>query len=166
MYNIIDRFMPPPATPLPPVMKGGARAALMDILAKQWSPIEVYILMFLILSIVFVREYPVEVRRNADTIIGKSLLFIAAILVSMKYSWLNGLFIALFTLLILSMSPRNKEGFEDKKKMVKMVDSANPWWVEAVLKENPIGFEEDDVSTSAVQDNNATSRSNSTRSSP
>jgi hypothetical protein len=158
--------MPPPATAVPVVMKGGARAALLDILAKQWSPIEVYILMFLILSIVFVREYPVEIRRNADTILGKTLLFIVAMFISTKYSWLNGLFIALFTLLVLSMSPRNKEGFQDKKNMVKIVDNAKPWWIEAVLKENPIGFEEEEVTTSAVQDNNATSRSNSTRSSP
>lgn len=147
-------------------MKGGAREALLDIIAKQWSPIEVYILMFLILSIVFVREYPVSIRQYADTFLGKSALFAVAIFVSMHYSWLNGLFIALFTLLVLSMSPRKTEGFQDKKTKVKMVDNANPWWVEAVLKENPIGFGEDDVTTSAVQDNNATSRSNSTRSSP
>lgn len=147
-------------------MKGGAREALLDIIAKQWSPIEVYILMFLILSIVFVREYPVPIRQYADTLLGKSALFAVAIFVSMHYSWLNGLFIALFTLLVLSMSPRKTEAFQDKKTKVKMVDNANPWWVEAVLKENPIGFGEDDVTTSAVQDNNATSRSNSTRSSP
>ena len=148
------------------VMKGGAREALLDIIAKQWSPIEVYIMMFLILSIVFVREYPVHIRRQADTLLGKSALFALAIFVSMNYSWLNGLFIALFTLLVLSMSPRKTEGFQDKTTKVKIVDNANPWWVEAVLKENPIGFGEDDVTTSAVQDNNATSRSNSTRSSP
>jgi hypothetical protein len=64
------------------------------------------------------------------------------------------------------MSPRKTEGFQDKTTKVKIVDNANPWWVEAVLKENPIGFGEDDVTTSAVQDNNATSRSNSTKSSP
>ena len=150
------------------VMKGGARAALLDIIAKQWSPIEVYILMFLILSIVFVREYPIEVRRYADTLLGKSALFAIAIFVSMNYSWLNGMFIALFTLLVLSMSPRGKEGFQEKKPSVnvKVVDNKNPWWIEAVLKENPIGFEDEKVTTSAVQDDGATSRSNSSRSSP
>ena len=150
------------------VMKGGARAALLDIIAKQWSPIEVYILMFLILSIVFVREYPVELRRYADTFLGKSALFAIAIFVSMNYSWLNGMFIALFTLLVLSMSPRGKEGFQEKKPSVnvKVVDNKNPWWIEAVLKENPIGFEDEKVTTSAVQDDGATSRSNSSRSSP
>ena len=153
-------------------MKGGARAALLDIIAKQWSPIEVYILMFLILSIVFVREYPVELRRYADTLLGKSALFAIAIFVSMNYSWLNGMFIALFTLLVLSMSPRDKErskeGFQEKKASVnvKVVDNKNPWWIEAVLKENPIGFEDEKVTTSAVQDDGATSRSNSSRSSP
>ncbi len=147
-------------------MKGGAREALMDIILKQWSPIEVYILMFLILSIVFVREYPIEVRRYADTFLGKSALFVIAIFVSMNYSWLNGMFIALFTLLVLSMSPRDTEGFQEKKTSMKMVDNKNPWWIEAVLKENPIGFEDEKVSTSAVQDDASTSRSNSSRSSP
>jgi hypothetical protein len=150
------------------VMKGGARAALLDIIAKQWSPIEVYILMFLVLSIVFVREYPIELRRYADTFLGKSALFAIAIFVSMKYSWLNGMFIALFTLLILSMSPRATEGFQEKKPSVnvKIVDNKNPWWIEAVLKEHPVGFEDEKVTTSAVQDDGATSRSNSSRSSP
>jgi hypothetical protein len=154
-----------PQTPNMP-MKGGAREALMDIILKQWSPIEVYILMFLILSIVFVREYPIEVRRYADTFLGKSALFVIAIFVSMNYSWLNGMFIALFTLLVLSMSPRDTEGFQEKKTSMKMVDNKNPWWIEAVLKENPIGFEDEKVSTSAVQDDASTSRSNSSRSSP
>uniref|UniRef100_A0A6C0K5A0 Uncharacterized protein n=1 Tax=viral metagenome TaxID=1070528 RepID=A0A6C0K5A0_9ZZZZ len=148
------------------VMKGGAREAILDIISKQWSPIEVYILVFLILSIVFVREYPVRVRRYADTPLGKSALFAASIFVSMYYSWLNGLFIALFTLLILSISPRNEEGFQDKKASVKIVDNARPWWVEAVLKENPIAFEDDRITTSAIQDGATSNRSNSTTSSP
>ena len=106
------------------VMKGGAREAILDIIARQWSPIEVYILMFLVFSIVFVREYPAELRLYADSILGKIALFSLAVFVSMKYSWLNGLFIALFTLLILSMSPRNSEGFQDAKKSnVKLVDN-------------------------------------------
>jgi len=150
-------------------MKGGAREALVDIIMKQWSPIEVYILMFLILSIVFVREYPKELRRYADTTLGKAVLFGLAIAVSMKYSWLNGMFIAIFTLLILSMSPRRNEGFQaaaKPKTSVKLVADKNPWWVEAVLKENTVGFEEDDVSTSAVQDSPSVSRSNSSMSSP
>jgi hypothetical protein len=157
------------ATKLPATMKGGAKAAVMDIIMKQWSPIEVYILMFLILSIVFVREYPKELRKYADTILGKAVLFGLAITVSMKYSWINGIFIGIFTLLILSMSPRRNEGFQAAAKAktnMKIVDDKNPWWVEAVLKENTVGIEEDDVSTSAVQDSHSVSRSNSSLSSP
>lgn len=149
------------------LMKGGAREAILDIIAKQWSPIEVYILMFIILSIVFVREYPVEVDNFVDTLLGKTLMFTLAIAVSVKYSWLNGLFLGLLTLLFLSMSPRKSEGFQDKKSpSIKMVDNKNPWWVEAVLKENPVGFEDEKVSTSAIQDGATSSRSNSTMSSP
>jgi hypothetical protein len=141
-------------------MKGGAREAVIDIIMKQWSPIEVYIVMFLILSIVFVREYPIEVRRNVDTLLGKTALFAIAIAVAVKYSWVSGIFIAIFTLLVLSMSPRRNEGFQTAPKTtVKMVPDKNLWWVEAVLKENPIGLEETEVQTSAIQDGATTSRS-------
>ena len=125
---------------------------LMDIIAKQWSPIEVYILGFLILSIVFVREYPLEVRKFADTFLGKTGLFLIAVFISLKYSWLNGLLVGIFTLLLLSMSPRKIEGFHNSSSKIKIVSENKPWWVEAVLKENPIGVEEEDVVTSAIQD--------------
>ena len=148
-------------------MKGGARAAVLDIISKQWSPIEVYILMFLILSIVFVREYPTDVRKYINTVVGKTALFLVAIAVSMKYSWLNGLFIAIFTLLVLSMSPRSTEAFQVKpSSSVKLVADKNLWWIEAVLKENPTGLEEDEVVTSAIQDGATSGRSSSNTSGP
>ena len=133
-------------------MKGGARAVLMDIIMKQWSPIEIYILAFLILSIVFVREYPKEVRSLADTLLGKIGLFSIAMFVSMNYSWLNGLLIGILTLLLLSMSPRSTEGFHNSVTKTKLVSEKKLWWGEAILNENPILYEEDDVVTSAIQD--------------
>lgn len=133
-------------------MKGGARAVLMDIIVKQWSPIEIYILAFLILSIVFVREYPKQVRRRADTLVGKTGLFLIAMFVSLNYSWLNGLLIGILTLLLLSMSPRSTEGFNNSATKVKVVSEKKLWWGEAILNENPTLYEEDDVVTSAIQD--------------
>jgi hypothetical protein len=133
-------------------MKGGARAVLMDIIVKQWSPIELYILAFLILSIVFVREYPKQVRRRADTLVGKTGLFLIAMFVSLNYSWLNGLLIGILTLLLLSMSPRSTEGFNNSATKVKVVSEKKLWWGEAILNENPTLYEEDDVVTSAIQD--------------
>jgi len=133
-------------------MKGGARAVLMDIIVKQWSPIELYILAFLILSIVFVREYPKQVRRRADTLVGKTGLFLIATFVSLNYSWLNGLLIGILTLLLLSMSPRSTEGFNNSATKVKVVSEKKLWWGEAILNENPTLYEEDDVVTSAIQD--------------
>ena len=141
-------------------MKGGARAVLMDIIVKQWSPIELYILAFLILSIVFVREYPKQVRRRADTLVGKAGLFLIAMFVSLNYSWLNGLLIGIFTLLLLSMSPRSTEGFNNSATKVKVVSEKKLWWGEAILNENPTLYEEDDVVTSAIQDG-ATTKSSS-----
>ena len=119
---------------------------------KQWSPIEIYILAFLILSVVFVREYPKEVRSLADTLLGKIGLFSIAMFVSMNYSWLNGLLIGILTLLLLSMSPRSTEGFHNSVTKTKLVSEKKLWWGEAILNENPILYEEDDVVTSAIQD--------------
>jgi hypothetical protein len=92
------------------------------------------------------------VRRRADTLIGKAGLFLIAIFVSLKYSWLNGLLIGILTLLLLSMSPRSTEGFHNSVTKTKLVSEKKLWWGEAILHENPTLYEEDDVVTSAIQD--------------
>jgi len=151
------RRMAPPVPP--PVMKGGAREYVMDIVRKQWTPIEVYILILLGLGIVFVREIPLSVRRYADTFLGRIILFGIAVILTMKTPWINGILLAIFTLLLLSMSPRSSEGFHNSTTSVKMVSGNKPWWSEAIMNENPIAVEEDEVYTSAIQDGANSSRS-------
>ena len=147
-----------PLAPVP-VMKGGAKEYVLDIVRKQWTPIEVYILIVLSLGIVFVREIPIRVRRNAETFLGRIVLFGITVFVTMKTPWINGILLATLTLLLLSMSPRSSEGFKDSSTSVKLVSGKKTWWSEAILKENPIAVEEDEVHTSAIQDNTNSSRS-------
>ena len=72
---------------------------------------------------------------------------------------------ALFTVLLISVSPRNfKEGFQGEKgdmgdTDIKLVSQKKRWWAEQVLHENPLGIEDDKVRTSAIQDNSNTSNS-------
>jgi len=144
----------------PPVlMKGGAKEILMDIVQKQWTPIEIYILIGLGLGIVFVREIPIKVRRLAESMVGRIVLFSVAILLANYTPWINGILFVIFTLLLLSMSPRSSEGFNNCNTSVKVVSDKKLWFVEALLKERPKIIEDDEVQTSAIQDNTNSSRS-------
>ena len=135
---------------MPPIMKGGAKEYVMDIVRKQWSPIEVYILIFLGLCIVFVREIPLYIRRYADTFLGRVALFAATVAITMKTPWINGILFVILTLLLLSMSPRTSEGFQTTSK--RDVPKGDLWFVEAALKENPLKIIDEEVDTDAIQD--------------
>ena len=149
-----------PQTQEPLVMTGGAKALVKDMVNKHWAPIQIYILVALILGIVYVKQIPLFIRRYAESFLGRAVLFIATISVAHFSSWTNGLLVAVFTLLLLSMSPRTSEGFQsDMKNKLKMVGDNQKWWVERVFKENPLGIEDDEVSTSAIQDGSNSSRS-------
>jgi hypothetical protein len=68
---------------------------------------------------------------------------------------------ALFTVLIIGVAPRTlKEGFEDMGDTdVKLVTQPKKWFIEEVLRENPLGIEDDKVKTAAIQDSSNTSNS-------
>jgi glucose-6-phosphate-specific signal transduction histidine kinase len=134
-------------------MQGGAKAYLSDILQRHSDPINMYVLAFLIIVITFVKQVPVNYRRYAESFFGRILLFSLTIAVGHYYSWTNGLLMALITLLLLSLSPRNREGFQSEfDSKIKMITGKKHWWIENVFHENPIGIEEDKVKTSAIQD--------------
>ena len=142
------------ASPPPPIMKGGAREHILEILMKYSKPIQIYILLALSLSIIFVKEIPVVIRAQAGTHLGRLFLFLLTLVIADYYSWANGLLMAILTLLLLSLSPRpTTEGFHAMDDTLKLVDTKRKWWVEQVLKENPVGIQEETVKTSAIQDN-------------
>lgn len=145
-------------------MKGGAKAYVIDLAKKFSSPLHVYILIALVLSITFVKEIPLSIRSQATTIPGRLFLFCATVAVGEFYSWTNGLLMAILSLLLLSMSPRTMgfalEGFQPMPlTSLKLIENNKKWFVERVLKENPIAIEEDRVGTQAIQDSSNSSRS-------
>lgn len=155
-----------PSKPLqPPVMQGGSSTHIFDILNKHSSTISFYIISFLTISIVFVKEIPLPLRSMAGTVLGKSLIFIFTLLIAHLYSWTAGLLMAILSVLILSLGPRTvEEGFQAPYSTnMKLIGTNDKWWVEKVFKENPIGIQEDNVITKAIQDNSNSSSSNSSQ---
>ena len=147
----------------PLIMKGGAKAHVMDLVKKYSAPINLYILSALAIAIVFVKEIPLSIRAFAGTFFGRILLFSASIVLADQYSWISGLFMGILSLLLLSLGPRTiAEGFQSPyDKTMKFIDNEKKWWVERVFKENPVAIEEEGVETSAIQDNSNGSPSTS-----
>jgi hypothetical protein len=143
--------MQPPTSP--PIMTGGAKVYLSDMFKRHSDPINMYVLALLIIIITFVKQVPVDYRRYAESFLGRILLFALTLVIAQYYSWSNGLLMALITLLLLSLSPRNREGFQSEfDSKIKLVSGKKNWWIENVFHENPVGIEEDTVKTSAIQD--------------
>ena len=149
-----------------PIMKGGAREHILDILKKYAQPINIYVGIALVLGITYVGQIPDSVTYRANTTLGRLVLFCLTIVVADTYSWVYALLMALFAVLLIAVSPRTlKEGFQggagDMGDVdVKMVNQKKRWFAEEVLHENPLGIEEEKVRTAAVQDNSNSSNSN------
>ena len=148
-----------------PVMKGGAKEHIIDILKKYAQPLNTYIGIALVLGITYIKQIPKSFTFFANTFLGRLSLFWATILIADTYSWIYGLLMALFVVLLISVSPRtyvSREGFNDTE--VKRVTQKRKWLVEEILKENPLGIEDEVVSTQAIQDNsNSSNSTNSSR---
>jgi hypothetical protein len=146
-----------------PIMKGGAREHMIDIIKKYAQPLNIYVGVALILAITYVGQIPKNIAFRANTFLGRLVLFSLTIFAAEMYSWVYALLMALFTVLIIAVSPRTlKEGFKALAPDidVKLVTQKNKWWSEKVFKEDPLGIEEDRVSTSSIQDNSNSSNSN------
>jgi len=147
-----------------PIMKGGAKEHIIDILKKYAQPLNIYIGIGLVLGITYIGQIPKSVSFFANSFIGRLILFWATIIIGDTYSWIYALLMALFVVLLISVSPRTyipKEGFSDSE--LKLVTQKRKWWSEEVMQENPLGIEEEVVTTQAIQDN--TNSNNSTNSS-
>ena len=151
-------------------MKGGAREQFLDIAKKYTQPLNIYLAVALVLGITYVGRIPDSYTYQANTMIGRFFLFTITIFVADTYSWIYALLMALFTVLVIAVAPRTlREGFQaggisGTDMETKLVSQKKRWWSEEVLKENPIGIEEEKVRTSAIQDSSSGS-SNSTTSS-
>jgi len=151
-----------------PVMKGGAKEHILDLLKKYAQPMNVYIGIVLVLGITYVKQIPDSITFRANTTLGRFALFWLTIVVADTYSWVYALLMAVFAVLIIAVSPRTlSEGFQlrlegeddSKDSDITLVTEDNKWFVERVLKENPLGTTDEKVRTSAIQDNSNSSNS-------
>jgi hypothetical protein len=144
-------------------MKGGAREQLLDLVKKYTQPLEFYFGVMIVLGIVYVGQIPDSISYQANTFFGRLFLFCITIFIADLYSWVYALLMALFTVLLIAVSPRTfsgwKEGFQNTSTEIKLVGQKNKWWVERLLQENPLGIEEEKVKTNAIQDNTNSSNS-------
>ena len=140
------------SAPALPVMSGGAKEHMIDMIKKYTKPLSIYLGLGLVLGIVYVRQIPVHIRMQGGTVLGRVLLFGLTLLIADMYSWTYGIMMALFAMLLLAVSPRI-EGFNsDETTDIKMVTLKKRWFAEELLDENPSGISEDKVKTSAIQD--------------
>jgi c-di-AMP phosphodiesterase-like protein len=145
-------------------MKGGAKEHILDIIKKHAQPLNIYVGIILVLTITYIAHIPKSFAFRANSILGRLALFSITIAVAETYSWIYALLMALFTVLCIAVAPRTfREAFKDAPSDdidVKMVTQSKKWWSETVLKEDPVGVEEDRVQTRAIQDNSNASNSN------
>lgn len=147
-------------TPLPPgahFMKGGFRVQVDDLYHKYEQPVVVLVGIAMILVIVFLEKIPVEIRKQADSLLGRGLLLTFTGIVTILYGWPMGILAGLMSALLIGaggihpVQKQVKEGFSSEMN-VRLVPGKHKWFIERVMGENPWLIEDDVVETSAVQD--------------
>ncbi len=138
-------------------MKGGFQAQVDDLYHKYEQPITILIGLLMVIVIVFLDKIPKEIRKQADTMLGRALLLTFTVIVTMLYGWPMGILAGLMTALIIGaggvhpVKKQLEEGFSSEVN-VRLIPGKHKWFVEKVLGENPLLIEDDTVTTSAVQD--------------
>jgi hypothetical protein len=138
-------------------MKGGFQAQVDDLYHKYEQPIMILVGLLMVITIVFLEKIPVEIRKQADSLLGRAFLLTFTAVVTILYGWPMGILAGIMTALVIGAGgiyPINKEvreGFSSEMN-VRIVPGKHKWFVEKVLGENPLIIEDEVVSTSAVQD--------------
>lgn len=145
---------------LPPgayLMKGGFRVQVDDLFHKYEQPVMVLAGLSMIIVIVFLEKIPVEVRKQADTLLGRACLLLFTVVVITLFGWPLGILAATMSALLIGaggvhpVKRQVEEGFSSEMN-VRLVPGKHKWFVERVLGENPLLIEDQTVDTSAVQD--------------
>ena len=148
------------SSPLPPgthIMKGGFKAQVDDLYHKYEQPVVILLGLLMVIGIVFLEKIPIEVRKQADSFLGRALLLTFTVTVVALYGWPLGILAGLLSALLIGaggihpIQKEIKEGFSSEVN-VRLVPGKHKWFVERVMGENPLLIEDDTVSTSAVQD--------------
>lgn len=146
------------ASQAPVFMKGGMREHVADIFDKYKSPIEMIVAIFIIILIVFLEKVPIDIRKQADSLLGRVFLLLFTTVTVMTFGWPLGVLAALASALLIGaggvhplVKKMSIEGFAPDVS-VHMVPDKKKWFIEEVMGENPLMIEDQTVSTSAVQD--------------
>ena len=144
-------------------MKGGFRDQVDDLYHKYEQPVVILVGLLMVVIIVFIDKVPIEVRKQADSFLGRALLLTFTIVVTLMYGWPMGMLSALMSAILIGaggvhpikkqvIDAKNvKEGFSSEMQ-VRLVPGKHKWFVEKVLGENPLLIEDQTIDTSAVQD--------------
>lgn len=141
----------------PPIfMKGGVRVYVDDLVQKYDLPIEILMGCLMAIIIVFIDKIPLDIRQQADTLLGRSLLLVFTILVVATFGWPLGFLAGVMSALLIGSGGLRQrklvqEGFAPDMN-VRIVPTRHKWFVEKALGENPLLIEDQTVDTSAVQD--------------
>ena len=157
----------------PVFMSGGFQAHVSDMFDKFKGPIEVVMVFFITTLIVFLEKVPIEIRKQADTFLGRALLLTVIVVITILFGWPLGILSTLAAALFIGAGgvhpivKRMTEGFAKgmtegfAKGMtegfapdinIRMIPDKKKWFIEEVLGENPLMIEDQTVRTSAVQD--------------
>lgn len=141
--------------PAPMIMKGGFRVQMEDLFSKYEQPVALLVGTFAILVIVFLNKIPKDIRRQADSFLGRALLLTFTVLVTIVFGWPLGVLTGLMSALFIGAGGVRPvtitEGFAPDFN-VRLVPNKQKWFVEQVLGENPLLIEDTVIDTSAVQD--------------
>jgi hypothetical protein len=136
----------------PPIMKGGAKEYVSDLGHKFKQPISMFTAAAIILTTVFHREIPLDIKHKLTSTIGKIALFFITLYIAVEVSWIHGLLMTLLVSILIATSPRKfEEAFADIVQTKLVGDEKHRWFVERVLNENPMGVQRDRVLTQAAQ---------------
>lgn len=128
-----------------------------DLYHKYEQPVMVLTGLFMVITIVFLEKVPIEIRKQADSFLGRALLLTFTVTVTVLYGWPMGILAGLMSALLIGaggihpITKQVSEGFSSEMN-VRIVPDKHKWFVEKVLGENPLLIEDDTVTTSAVQD--------------
>lgn len=138
-------------------MKGGVREQLGDLFSRYQDPLAFVTGTFITIVIVFLGKISKDVRRQADSFLGRALLLTFTVLVTILFGWPLGVLAGLMSALLIGaggvhpVSVALQEGFAPDMN-VRLVPNKKKWFVEEVLGENPLLIEDTVIDTSAVQD--------------
>ena len=104
-------------------------------------PLSILIVAGLLVAGTFVETAPRKSLEFLDTYIGKSLFFIAPLVISMVTDWPTGLLAAVVSLIIFARLHKNEveEGFTDEIETT-IVSNPQRWFIERTLGETPIAI--------------------------